>query len=64
MSVAALIQHNDRDEVLSTNFRFTWLQSANAGLYIVYNETDDELNAPGRPRREFVIKYSYIFNVL
>jgi hypothetical protein len=64
MSLAALLQHNDRDKLLSTNLRFSWLQSANAGLYVVYNETDDDLNSPGRPRREFIVKYSRILNVL
>ena len=59
----AMIQYNDRDELLASNIRFSWLQSANAGLYVVYNEIDDELNAPGRPRREFVIKYSRIFDI-
>ncbi len=63
ISLAALVQHNDRDELLATNLRFSWLQSANAGLYIVYNETDDKLNSPGRPRREFIVKYSRIMNV-
>ena len=60
ISVQVLVQHNDRDEVLSTNLRFAWLQSANAGLYAVFNETDDERAAPGRPRREFILKYSRI----
>ena len=60
ISIQGLVQHNDRDEVLSTNLRFSWLQSANAGLYVVYNETDDERVAPGRPRREFILKYSRI----
>ncbi len=62
-SVQALVQHNNRDEVLSTNLRLSWLQSANAGLFIVYNEVDDDLTAPGKPRREFILKYSYIFDV-
>ena len=62
ISIQALVQHNDRDDVVATNLRFAWLQAANAGLYVVYNETDDRLNAPGRPRREFIIKYSRIFD--
>ncbi|MDA1299520.1 MAG: DUF5916 domain-containing protein [Proteobacteria bacterium] len=63
MSFAALLQHNDRDQVLATNLRFSWLQDANTGLHIVYNETDDDINAPGRPRREFIIKYSHQLSV-
>ena len=63
LSISALVQHNDRDRVLSTNLRFSWLQSANAGLYVVYNEIDDKINAPGRKRQEFIIKYSRILRV-
>ncbi len=63
ISVAALLQHNDRDEVLATNVRFSWRQGANTGLHIVYNETSDDINSPGRPRREFIIKYSHQLSV-
>ena len=44
--------------------RFSWLRSASAGLYLVYNEVDDRSNAPGRSGREVVLKYSHIFDVL
>ncbi len=65
MSIQALVQYNKRDEVFATNFRFAWIQSANAGLYLVYNEVDDDgLGAPNKPRREFILKYSRIFNLL
>jgi hypothetical protein len=64
ISIQAFVQHNDRDELLAMNLRFSWLRSANSGLYVVYNETDDDLTYPGRPRREFIIKYSHIFDVL
>ena len=61
----ALVQYNERDKLIATNFRFSWLQSANAGLYLVYNEIDDEsLGAPGKPRREFILKYSRIIDLL
>ncbi len=63
ISLQAFVQHNDRDDLLATNVRFSWLQSANSGLFIVYNETDDDRNAPGRPRREFILKYSHIFDI-
>lgn len=64
ISIQAFVQHNDRDNVLATNLRFAWLQDAGAGLYIVYNETDDDINSPGRPRKELVIKYSRILDLL
>ena len=38
----ALVQYNDVDEVLGTNLRFSWLRTANSGLYLVYNEIDEQ----------------------
>jgi hypothetical protein len=47
------------------NLRFSWLQTANSGLYIVYNELDnDEFIGPLEKRREVSIKYSRILDVL
>ena len=58
-----LAQYNEQSDTVSTNLRFSWLQSANAGLYVVYNEIDERgLGAPPRGR-EFIIKYSRIFDV-
>ncbi|MBT8080258.1 MAG: carbohydrate binding family 9 domain-containing protein [Gammaproteobacteria bacterium] len=59
----ALVQYNDIDEVLATNLRFSWLRSANSGLFIVYNEIDERY--PGAPPRgrELIIKFSHIFDV-
>ena len=59
-----LAQYNERSDRISTNLRFSWLQTANSGLYVVYNEVDERgLGAPPRGR-EFIIKYSRIFDVL
>jgi hypothetical protein len=64
MLIQLLAQYNEVDDRFSTNFRFSWLQSANSGLFIVYNEVD-ERGLGARPRgREFIIKYSHIFDVL
>lgn len=64
MSIQTLVQYNKRDDVLSTNLRFAWLQSANAGLYIVYNEVDESgLFAPRENAQQFAIKYSRILNI-
>ena len=61
----ALVQYDDRTDLVGTNLRFSWLQSANAGLYLVYNEVDDEtVGGPIEKRREFVIKYSRIIDLL
>jgi hypothetical protein len=59
-----LTQYNEVDDVVSNNLRFSWLQAANAGLFLVYNEIDERY--PGAPPRgrEFIIKYSRIFDVL
>lgn len=59
----ALVQHNDSTDVLAANFRFSWLQSANSGLYVVYNEIDEGgVGAPPRGR-EIIVKYSHIFDI-
>ena len=69
ISLQALVQHNAQDDVLATNVRFAWLQSASAGLYLVYNETETERVfgrsgfAGSQRQREVILKYSYIFDV-
>jgi len=64
MLVQMLMQYNEISDQVSTNLRFSWLQSANTGLYLVYNEVD-ESDGLGLPRgRELVIKYSRIFDLL
>jgi hypothetical protein len=61
--VQLLSQYNEQADTFSNNLRFSWLQSANAGLFIVYNEIDERgIGAPPRGR-EFIIKYSRIFDV-
>ena len=63
IQLAALIQHNDTSDQLGTNIRFSWLRSANSGLFLVYNEVDEQ-GPGGLPTgREFIIKYSHIFDV-
>mgnify|MGYP001163890802 FL=1 len=65
MQIQMLVQSDDRKDLLATNFRFSWLQDANSGLYIVYNEVDDlNIIGPMEKRREFALKYSRIFDVL
>ena len=64
MQLQTLVQYNDADHVLAANFRFSWLRSASSGLFLVYNEVDDRSNAPTRSRREVVLKYSHLFDVL
>ena len=61
--LGTFLQYNDDADVISANVRFSWLRSASAGLYVVYNEIDAR-NGLGEPRRELVLKYSHIFDVL
>jgi hypothetical protein len=64
MLLQLLTQYNEQADAVSSNLRFSWLQSANTGLYFVYNEID-ERGVGSLPRgREFVIKYSRIFDLL
>jgi hypothetical protein len=71
--VQSLVQYNQQTKFLSGNFRFGWLQSANAGIFVVYNEgrERDALNQ-GRPDdtalglvrdRSIVIKFSRLIDV-
>ena len=60
-----LLQHNDSADLWSVNFRFGWLQDANTGLFLVYNETDGLGGiVPSFAGRSVILKYSYLFDVL
>ena len=60
----ALVQYDDVNDVTATNLRFSWLHSANAGFFVVYNEAN-EFDSRGRDTgKEFIIKYNRIFDVL
>jgi len=58
-----LMQYNDDHETLSTNLRFSWLRTANTGLYLVYNEFDEQGVGALPTGREIILKYSYMFDV-
>ena len=60
-----LVQHNDSADIWSVNFRVGWLQDANTGLFIVYNETEGIGDVvPSFAGRSVILKYSYLFDVL
>ena len=61
--VNSLIQYNDRIDQWSTNVRFSWLNTAGTGLFIVYNDTEG-LERIGPINRAFIIKYTRQFDVL
>ncbi len=65
ISLQALVQYDKLSSVVATNVRFAWLVSADTGLYLVYNEVDDDSRfAPAEPRGEFILKYNHVFDLL
>jgi len=71
--VQSLMQYSQQSRYLSGNFRFGWLQSANAGIFIVYNEGRERDALDGGRRddsslgllrdRSLVIKFSRLIDV-
>ncbi len=67
------MQYNQQTKYLSGNFRFGWLQSANAGIFVVYNEGRERDILDGGRRddsalglirdRSLVIKFSRLIDV-
>ena len=65
VSLEALVQYNNVDDFWSTNLRFSWLQAANTGLFIVYDDIQGFDRYSGAvPNRSLTIKYSYLFDLL
>jgi hypothetical protein len=61
----ALVQYNDRADIWSSNVRFSWLNTAGTGLFVVYNDTEglgDLLIGP--QNRSFIVKYTHQFDIL
>ncbi len=63
IQLQALIQYNEQTDSIGTNIRFSWLQTANSGLFLVYNEVDERSVGAPPTGREFIVKYSHIFDV-
>ena len=60
-----LLQYNALIEIWSSNLRLGWLQSANTGLFVVYNETRDTFDDTlGLRDRSFIVKFSRLFDLL
>ena len=65
MFLQSLIQYNDRDDLWSMNLRYGWLQSANAGLFLVYNDTRGiESMRDTISDRSVLLKFSWLFDLL
>jgi hypothetical protein len=59
------VQYNDRADAWATNLRFAWLQRANTGLHVVYDEIRDIGNlGTGIPDRSLIVKYSRLIDLL
>lgn len=64
-TIQALFQYNDVDDIWSTNLRFSWLRTANTGLFVVLNDLQGTSGYDGeQPDRSILIKYSHLFDVL
>lgn len=57
----SLIQYNNVAKIWSANIRFGWLQQANTGLFVVYNENRGKESVLNR---SFTVKYSRVFDIL
>jgi hypothetical protein len=63
--VQTLVQYNDRIDNWSTNLRVGWLQTANTGLFVVYNDNREVGGLPLDVRdRSLVVKFSRMIDVL
>jgi len=61
----SLLQYNDRADLWSSNIRFGWINQANTGLFVVYNDTQGfDLSPLLRPDRSLTIKFSRLMNLL
>lgn len=65
ISIQSLTQYADRADIWSTNVRFSWLDDAGSGLFVVFNQANgfDTLSRDTPLNRSFVVKYSKLLNV-
>ncbi len=60
--IQSLIQYNSVTSRWSANVRFAWLQRANSGLFLVFNQVREDML--GVENRNFIVKYTHLFDVL
>ena len=61
----ALLQYNAQTSLWSTNLRFGWLQDANTGLFVVFNDTQDFTGQESLTiGRSLTVKFSRMFDLL
>ena len=64
MFLQGLVQYNDRADEWAANLRFAWLQDANTGFFVVYNEVNDIGSAgTGVAGRNLIVKYSRLIDL-
>lgn len=61
MFVQGLIQNNSTRKLWAANIRFSWLQRANTGLFIVYNHNLQERSPLNN---SIILKYTRIFDLV
>ena len=61
----ALVQYNDNADIWSANLRFGWLQAANTGLFVVYNDTRGLVSStdPHVGGQSLIVKFSRLFDL-
>jgi hypothetical protein len=62
--VQSLLQYNNRAGLWSANLRFTWLNTANTGLFIVYNDVRPTSDSDFNGNRSLIVKYNILLNLL
>ena len=64
VTLEALFQYNNVDDLLSTNLRFSWLRQASTGLYVVFNDIKGYSAFTGeQPDRSLIAKYTHMFDI-
>ncbi|MCB1032262.1 MAG: carbohydrate binding family 9 domain-containing protein [Acidobacteria bacterium] len=61
--VQSLLQYNDAADRWSANVRFGWRRTANTGLFLVYNDTEEIGRGSFEPEKQIILKYSHLFDV-
>ncbi len=64
MFLQGLVQHNNISNVFSVNARFSWLQNANTGLFVVVNIIKDDDALDELNNQSLTIKYTHRFDLM
>ena len=66
MFLQSLVQYNNQSREFSGNVRFGWLSTAGTGLFVVFNEVQENLRTTGwaAQNRALVVKFTRQFGIL